>query len=253
MKPKGTLLIVDDDMALLMNLKAWFEQASHRVHIALTGAQALEILRTYLIDVLIVDYILPGMDGITIIEKAMGIRPFLQTILFTGYGDLDSAKRAMVLGVRAYVEKDRPVAPEGQNRVLLVSKDEQTDVKTLQAQVERLIRTSYRYLLVGAMNAALRLWEIETQKKTAPMSKYAVKAELAEACGLWKVQNENGILRTRGLDRYLEMDKLPTRPRKDLVLGTLWFVIERFRSEAPELAAQLAQKAEQLEWSSSGI
>lgn len=245
MRATGTILIVDDDDILLQNCQTWFEQGLYKIHTALSGEQALEILSKKTIDVMIADYVLPGINGIELIEEALKIRPNLPTLVFTGHGDLPSAKKAIKLGVKDYVEKKE--VWKDNDEVVFLSKDMQTDFATLQKRVDELIVQSFRYQIVSAMQAALRLWEIMMREKEKYVSQYVFKASFAESSGIWKVQEEAGVMRTRGLDRYLEMSKLPKRPRKDLVLRSLWFVLDRCQSVQKDLWEDLKNKTEKLE------
>ena len=248
MNLKGTLLFVDDNPEILQLLRLRFKSAAYRIHTALSGEEGLEIIKRHTIDVLIADYIMPGINGLELIERGKAIAPAMHTIIFTAHGDLHSAKKAISLGVKAYVEKDQYVSPDKlSGEVLVLSRAQQKDLSSLQDLVDRLLTANLRYEIVRAMNCALRLWEVTAKQNIRGVSKYVYKATFAEASGLWKVQDEKGIQRTRGLDRYLEIETLPKRPNKQMVLRSIWFVLENHHQPQSKLWVELRAKADRLE------
>jgi CheY-like chemotaxis protein len=106
MQPKeASILLVDDEPVLLDLLREFFEQIFGQVFCAGDGAQALQILAAYKIDLVITDVRMPVMDGITLFKriKARGSRtPSL--IFITGFADID-VRDAYDLGAEALLEK----------------------------------------------------------------------------------------------------------------------------------------------------
>ena len=86
-----TVLAVDDDSLVLMNTVALLEDLGHKVFEAWSGSEALEIFeREPGIDLVITDQAMPNMTGIELVDRMMAIRPELQVIVATGYGELPS-------------------------------------------------------------------------------------------------------------------------------------------------------------------
>ena len=84
-----TVLAVDDDSLVLMNTVALLEDLGHKVFEAWSGNEALEIFqREPGIDLVITDQAMPNMTGIELVDRMMAIRPELQVIVATGYGEL---------------------------------------------------------------------------------------------------------------------------------------------------------------------
>ena len=77
--------------------------------------------------------------------------------------------------------------------------------------------------LVALMRACLDAWERST--RTTPL-------ELAERSGIWRITIDDGRLRTRTLNRYLDVETLPARPRWREVLRTAYFVLSECALEA---------------------
>ncbi|MHB8571789.1 MAG: response regulator [Candidatus Dormibacteria bacterium] len=63
------ILIVDDDATMLRILQALLTARGHRVHIASGGEEALAALATLSLDAMIVDVMMPVMDGIELVRR----------------------------------------------------------------------------------------------------------------------------------------------------------------------------------------
>ena len=66
---RASVLVVDDEPVLLDLMGEWFRQISGEVFSAANGVQALEILATHKIDLIVTDIRMPVMDGITLLKK----------------------------------------------------------------------------------------------------------------------------------------------------------------------------------------
>ena len=77
-----------------------------------------------------------------------------------------------------------------------------------------------RHAIVELMQASLEAWERST---------CSTRLELAEKSGIWRVTIDDGRLRTRTLNRYLDHATLPARPRWREVLRTAYFVLAECR------------------------
>ncbi len=73
----------------------------------------------------------------------------------------------------------------------------------------------YEYL-VKTMTTAVSIWEKTTSTN---------RTELADQSGIWTVSNDDGTLRTRSLDKYLFIDKIPQNPRWRNVVETCHFIV----------------------------
>jgi CheY-like chemotaxis protein len=105
---EASILLVDDEPELLDVLSEWFRRVAGQVFGAADGVQALEILATHKIDLIITDVRMPVMDGVTLLKKikANGSRP-PSAIFVTGFADI-SIRDAYDLGAEALIEKPIP-------------------------------------------------------------------------------------------------------------------------------------------------
>jgi PAS domain S-box-containing protein len=84
-----TVLAVDDDALVLMNTAAMLQDMGHTVLEAMSGAEALELVRTTPdLDVIITDYAMPRMTGRDLTAAIHALRPDVPVILATGYAEL---------------------------------------------------------------------------------------------------------------------------------------------------------------------
>ncbi len=108
------VLIIDDDPIIRRLLKLSMEKEGCSVEVADEGPIALHMLLEHDFDVLVVDLNMPGMDGMTFIEEAQRIWPWLGFIILTGFPDRDIEKRARQRGIEHFLEK--PIHPEELSR-----------------------------------------------------------------------------------------------------------------------------------------
>ncbi|CAH2603148.1 Histidine kinase [Rhodovastum atsumiense] len=94
-RSSSRLLVVDDEDLVREVLAEYLEQEGFSVLVAASGNEALSLLAAgEAVDVLMTDFAMPGMDGITLIRAAHDIRPGLPAVLLTGYSGDDAALRA---------------------------------------------------------------------------------------------------------------------------------------------------------------
>jgi CheY-like chemotaxis protein len=86
---RASILIVDDENLVRMATTEMLREMGHSVVEANTGSAALEVLSSNKdIDLLITDYLMPGMRGSELIDEAKQLRPHLKVLLLTGYANL---------------------------------------------------------------------------------------------------------------------------------------------------------------------
>lgn len=81
------ILLVDDEERLLRNLEFFFEDEGYDVRCALSGEEAMDILRQEKIDAAVVDMRLPGIDGNEVIRRAIKEELLDKFIIHTGSTD----------------------------------------------------------------------------------------------------------------------------------------------------------------------
>jgi DNA-binding NtrC family response regulator len=104
-KHQACILIVDDDPLVLDLLHEFLRDGEFSILMASSGEEALARMRGNQVDVVLVDFKMPGMDGLETIERIAGINPETVSILMTGFPTLDSSIRAIKLGASDYLLK----------------------------------------------------------------------------------------------------------------------------------------------------
>lgn len=101
-----TVVVVDDEEMVLTSLRSFLElETDYEVATFTGGSQALEYIKENAVDLIISDYLMPEMDGITLLSNARDINPQIQLILLTGYADKENAIKSIKIGLDNYIEK----------------------------------------------------------------------------------------------------------------------------------------------------
>lgn len=100
-----TMLVVDDELVVQSLVRDALEDEGHTVFTASSGEEALEILTTRNIELLISDIRMPRMSGIELAERARAMSPAIGVVFITGYASLNTAKDAIKQGALDYVMK----------------------------------------------------------------------------------------------------------------------------------------------------
>jgi len=99
------ILVVDDEASIRDLLSKTLALADYDVDTPPDGRSALERLRLYPYDLLIVDLKMPGMDGLAVVREAKRLKADLPVIIISGYSTESAAIEALNLGVTSYLTK----------------------------------------------------------------------------------------------------------------------------------------------------
>ena len=105
MEPTQTLLIVDDEAANLDSLRRIFERENYHVLTAPNGKQALTVCRQATVHVVLTDLMMPGMNGIELVQALQTVAPSAEVVLMTAFGTVQKAVEAIRAGAYDFVEK----------------------------------------------------------------------------------------------------------------------------------------------------
>ncbi|MCF8063525.1 MAG: PAS domain-containing protein [Deltaproteobacteria bacterium] len=103
----GTVLVVEDEEAVLEVFRIVLERMGYQVLIAPTGRQAVETVETSAerIDLVILDILLPDMDGRSVYPELIRARPDLKVIVTSGYSVEGPAREILDAGAQAFLPK----------------------------------------------------------------------------------------------------------------------------------------------------
>jgi DNA-binding NtrC family response regulator len=90
----NSVLFVDDERRVLSSMRAMFRR-DYNVLLANSGEEALELLRSHPIDVVVSDQRMPGMTGVDVLKAVKDMAPRTMRILLTGYADLKAIEASI--------------------------------------------------------------------------------------------------------------------------------------------------------------
>jgi hypothetical protein len=99
------ILIVDDEAASMRALCDTLRPHHYAPTGVTSGAEALAAMQTSQYDLLLTDLMMPGMNGVTLLDAALKIDPHIAAVLMTGKGTVETAVQAMQTGALDYVLK----------------------------------------------------------------------------------------------------------------------------------------------------
>lgn len=102
---KTRILLVDDEEEFVQALSERLEIRDYDVTKSYTGEDAVEKIKHYNFDVVILDVLMPGMDGIEVLKKIRRIKPLTEVIMLTGHATVETAIEGMKLGANDYLMK----------------------------------------------------------------------------------------------------------------------------------------------------
>jgi len=102
---KLNILVVEDGQSQREMLKDFLAGEGHRVAGAEDGNAAIQQVQGGHFDLLLLDFKMPGMNGIEVLKKIKGINPQISVVMMTAYGTIETAVDAMKLGAVDYITK----------------------------------------------------------------------------------------------------------------------------------------------------
>jgi putative nucleotidyltransferase with HDIG domain len=169
--PRRRVLIVDDDHLVRDALRFALEDAGYDVWAVAHGADALAVLESQAVDIVLSDIFMPGMNGFELLKQIRQRRPDVPVILVTGFGNIEMARQALKEGATDFITKPYNVSeiPILIERNLMRHTIESSRTRDLQEEVRR----SYRATL-EALLAALDTRDTETEGHSERVAAYTM-------------------------------------------------------------------------------
>jgi two-component system, NtrC family, nitrogen regulation response regulator NtrX len=102
---KAHLLIVDDEANTLASLSRAFRLAGHKATVCDNAAKALELAKSEHFDLILSDVVIPGKDGLTLLEELKSQGVTAPVVMMSGQAHIEMAVRATRLGALDFLEK----------------------------------------------------------------------------------------------------------------------------------------------------
>ena len=109
------ILIVDDDRSSCEIISKILALRGYRVDVAFNGYTALELIREQEYGLALIEYRMPGMDGVELYRRIRELRPELVGVFVTGFPTIDTVYPAIAVGVERVIAK-----PAGSGELLSV-------------------------------------------------------------------------------------------------------------------------------------
>ena len=106
-KFRPNILVVDDDPVIGCVLAGALNRGGFEVEVFQSGVKALESFDSLKADLAVVDWVMPDIDGLSLIDRLKAKSPNFPAMLITGYGAHDLVRQARQLG-RVDVVLDKP-------------------------------------------------------------------------------------------------------------------------------------------------
>lgn len=107
--PGMRVLLVDDEPELVFTMAERLELRGYEVDAVISGAEALERVRSTAFDIAVVDLKMPGMSGAEVLDSIRGDYPEMPVILLTGHGATGEAEEQESVEVKACAYLFKPI------------------------------------------------------------------------------------------------------------------------------------------------
>jgi len=107
------VLVVDDELDQRVIAMDMLRKLGYQAEAVSGGQEALEFLREHEVDILLLDMVMPGMDGYDTFSRIVQIKPGQKAVIASGFSMSDRVKKAQELGAGAYIRKPYSVEKLG--------------------------------------------------------------------------------------------------------------------------------------------
>lgn len=99
------VLLIDDETEFVSALAERLRLRNYSARAVYPADDALEIVRSDMPDVVLLDFKMPGMDGVEVLKRIKAIDSTIEVIMLTGHGDIQSIEEAVKGGAYEYIMK----------------------------------------------------------------------------------------------------------------------------------------------------
>ena len=170
MPAKAHILIIDDDANTLASLSRAFRLSGYEATVCDNAARAFELARDGHFDLILSDVVMPGKDGIALLEEMKNSNVTSPVVMMSGQATIEMAVRATRLGAADFLEK--PVSTEK----LLLTIENALKLVRLEEENRDLRRRVGRHQLVWA-SAAMKALMTEVERVAASETRVCIRGE----------------------------------------------------------------------------
>jgi two-component system nitrogen regulation response regulator NtrX len=163
------LLIIDDEEGIRLSLRGILEDEGYSVLDAPSAEEGLAILERENVDLVFLDIWLPGMDGLTMLQRMQSQYPALPVLMISGHGTIETAVNAIKNGAHDFIEK--PLSLEK----VIIAVDRALEFQALKRENTGLRAQIDAISAVGPMGASPLMMELREQiQRVAPLDTWVL-------------------------------------------------------------------------------
>ncbi len=135
------VLLVDDEKEFVEVLGERLETRDFDVSMAFSGDEALQAISRQDVDVVVLDVLMPGKDGIDTLREIKELKPILEVIMLTGNATVESAVEGLKLGAFDYLMKPTETKELVAKIVKAYKRKVEQEERIRNAEIERIMLT----------------------------------------------------------------------------------------------------------------
>lgn len=135
------ILLVDDEKEFVETLAERLEAREFRVSTALGGDEGIAWIKEHDTDVVILDVLMPGKDGIETLKEMKLAKPLLEVMMLTGHGTIETAIEGMRLGAYDYLLKPTDMTELVEKINKAAGRKAEHEERIRQAEIDRIVKT----------------------------------------------------------------------------------------------------------------
>ncbi|WP_428268461.1 sigma-54-dependent transcriptional regulator [Haliangium sp.] len=160
---RSTLLVIDDEPNILTTVRRALELEDYRVEVAGSGRVGLDKLAEHDIDLVLLDVVMPEMDGIEVLRRIRADAPDMPVIMMSGNATIETAVLATKAGAHDFIEK-----PLSSDKLLLTVQNTLSFSKLSRENASLRAKARAEFAMIGTSPAIRTIFD--KIEKTAPTS-----------------------------------------------------------------------------------
>jgi DNA-binding NtrC family response regulator len=161
--PRSTLLVIDDEPNILTTVRRALELEDYRVEVAGSGGVGLAKLDECDIDLVLLDVVMPEMDGLEVLRRVRAAHPEVSVVMMSGNATIETAVQATKGGAHDFIEK-----PLSSDKLLLTVQNALSFAKLSRENATLRARARAEFAMIGSSPGMRGIFDKIT--KTAPTS-----------------------------------------------------------------------------------
>lgn len=135
------VLLVDDEKDFVETLAERLETRGFKVTKAFSGDECIEAIREDHIDVVILDVLMPGKDGIDTLRQIKQSYPLIEIMMLTGHGTIDTAIKGLQLGAYDYLNKPTETKDLVEKILRAYARKSEQEERIRRAKIDKIVAT----------------------------------------------------------------------------------------------------------------